>query len=107
MTAGPAQLTTQKGWSQSVPGVTGVRPLGPETETARIGTFLRQPGSGERVLLLTGEAGSGKTTLLGEGRSTAAASGHHVLSATPVETETALAYWPRTRCTARSPPCSG
>lgn len=69
-----------------------MRPLGREAETTRIGTFLRQPGSGERVLLLTGEAGSGKTTLLGEGRSSAAASGHHVLAAAPVETETALAY---------------
>ena len=69
-----------------------MRPLGREAETARIGTFLRQSGSGERILLLTGEAGSGKTTLLEEGRGIAAASGHHVLSAAPVETETALAY---------------
>src|SRR6202000_809536 len=73
-------------------GVTGVQPLGREVEPAGIGTFLRQAGSSERVLLLTGEAGSGKTTLLDEGRGAAAARGHRVLSATPVETETSLAY---------------
>ncbi len=69
-----------------------MRPLGRTQETAQLGTFLRPGGPGPRILLLSGEAGSGKTTLLDEGRATAAASGHRVLPAAPVETETALAY---------------
>jgi hypothetical protein len=69
-----------------------LRPLGREAESSRIGSFLNDSGHGQRILLLEGEAGSGKTTLLDHGRGTAVAGGHCVLPATPVETETALAY---------------
>jgi predicted ATPase len=69
-----------------------VRLLGREAETARIEAFLSVHRTDERVLLLAGEAGSGKTTLLDHGRDTAAVSDQCVLSATPVETETTLAY---------------
>ena len=44
------------------------------------------------MLLLEGDAGIGKTSLLEYGRNGATQRGHHVLSATPVETEMPLAY---------------
>ncbi len=72
-----------------------VRVLGRMGELCAIDAFLDglpDPGAAHRVALITGESGVGKTLLWDEGRARAEARGYTVLSARPVEPESALGF---------------
>ncbi len=66
--------------------------FGRDTELAALEQFLDRVPEGAGAVLLSGEAGIGKTTLWVEALRSARARGYIVLSCTPGEQETKLAY---------------
>jgi DNA-binding CsgD family transcriptional regulator len=72
--------------------VTGPELIGRDDELEEISAFLDEPQALPSVLLLDGEAGIGKTTLWRHGVAEAGRRGYRVLSSSPAEAETDLAY---------------